>query len=72
MSARELAVLIPLLVCILWLGVYPKPFLRRMEPSARQLIEQVRPGATQGQPPFTAAGAAEAGGSGGDGGGSRQ
>jgi NADH-quinone oxidoreductase subunit M len=72
LSARELAVLIPLLVCILWLGVYPKPFLRRMEPSARQLIEQVRPGATQGQPPFTAAGAAEAGGSGGDGGGSRQ
>jgi NADH-quinone oxidoreductase subunit M len=62
LSARELAVLIPLLVCILWLGVYPKPFLRRMEPSARQLIEQVRPGATQGQPPFTAAGAAEAGG----------
>jgi hypothetical protein len=25
-----------------------------MEPSARQLIEQVRPGAPQGQPPFSA------------------
>src|SRR5204863_7283209 len=49
---RELAVLLPLLACIVWLGVYPKPFLRRMEPSARQLIEQVRPGATQGQPLF--------------------
>ena len=55
LSARELAVLVPLLVCILWLGIYPKPFLRRMEPSARQLIEQVRPGGTQGEPPFVTA-----------------
>jgi NADH-quinone oxidoreductase subunit M len=53
LTPRELIVLLPLLACILWLGVYPKPFLRRMEPSARQLIEQVRPGATQGQPAFT-------------------
>ena len=64
LSVRELAVLVPLLVCILWLGIYPQPFLRRMEPSARQLIEQVRPGATQGQPPF-AAGESSGGGRGG-------
>jgi NADH-quinone oxidoreductase subunit M len=44
LTPRELAVLVPLLVCILWVGVYPKPFLRRMEPAARQLIEQIRPG----------------------------
>ncbi len=50
LTPRELAVLVPLLVCILWVGIYPKPFLRRMEPSARQLIEQVQPGSTQGQP----------------------
>ena len=50
LTPRELAVLVPLLVCILWLGIYPKPFLRRMEPSARQLIEQLRPGSTQSQP----------------------
>jgi NADH-quinone oxidoreductase subunit M len=63
LTPRELAVLIPLLVCILWVGIYPKPFLRRMEPSARQLIEQVRPGATQGQPSFsTAAGGPAEGG----------
>jgi len=42
LTARELAVLVPLLACIIWIGVYPKPFLRRMEPAARQLIEQVR------------------------------
>ena len=49
LTPRELAVLVPLLVCILWVGIYPKPFLRRMEPSARQLIEQLRPGSTQSQ-----------------------
>ena len=43
LTPRELAVLIPLLVCIVWIGVYPKPFLTRMEPAARQFIEQVRP-----------------------------
>ncbi len=43
LTPRELWVLIPLLVSILWIGVYPKPFLTRMEPAARQLIEQVRP-----------------------------
>jgi len=42
LTPRELIVLIPLLVCILWIGVYPKPFLSRMEPSAQHLIEQVR------------------------------
>src|SRR2546421_4153125 len=50
-SPRELAVLVPLLVCILWVGVYPKPFLRRMEPSARALIQQVRPGVVPGDVP---------------------
>jgi NADH-quinone oxidoreductase subunit M len=51
LTPRELAVLVPLLVCILWVGVYPKPFLRRMEPSARALIQQVRPGLVQGDAP---------------------
>src|SRR2546423_4318683 len=52
LSPRELAVLIPLLVCILWVGIYPKPFLQRMEPAARALIEQMKPSAapTAGQP----------------------
>src|SRR5947208_7742522 len=41
LSVRELAVLVPLLVCILWLGIYPQPFLRQMEPSSRKLLEGV-------------------------------
>src|SRR5438552_1428476 len=43
LTAREIAVLVPLLACILWVGIYPKPFLQRMEPAARALIEQMRP-----------------------------
>ena len=42
LSPRELAVLLPLVACIVWIGVYPKPFLQRMEPSAQQLIETIR------------------------------
>src|SRR5216684_1038459 len=42
LSARELAVLVPLLVCIVWIGVYPKPILRRTAPAALQLIQSVR------------------------------
>src|SRR6266699_1893513 len=52
LTPRELVVLIPLLVCILWVGIYPKPFLQRMEPAARALIDQMKPSAapTAGQP----------------------
>jgi NADH-quinone oxidoreductase subunit M len=43
LTGRELAVLAPLLACIVWLGVYPKPVLERMEPAARQFIQLVKP-----------------------------
>src|SRR5205807_2598674 len=42
LSPREIAVLVPLLACIIWIGVYPKPILQRMEPSAQQLIQSVQ------------------------------
>ncbi len=42
LSRRELAVLAPLLALILWVGLYPAPFLSRIEASANALIEQVR------------------------------
>ncbi len=52
LTPREITVLVPLVVLILWIGIYPKPFLERMEPSSRALIEQLRPGTavTAGQP----------------------
>src|SRR6266852_2730333 len=57
LTPREIAVLVPLLVCILWIGLYPKPILRRMEPSARALIEQLKPGTVQAPPAGAGAGA---------------
>src|SRR5256886_15822199 len=43
LSARELAVLLPLVACIVWIGVYPAPLLRRVGPSAQHLLESGRP-----------------------------
>ena len=47
LTPREIAVLVPLIVCILWIGIYPKPILQRMEPSARALIELIKPATAQ-------------------------
>jgi NADH-quinone oxidoreductase subunit M len=42
LSARELVVLLPLVAGIVWLGLFPGPVLRRIEPAARHYIEIVR------------------------------
>jgi NADH-quinone oxidoreductase subunit M len=42
LSLREITVLVPLIACILWIGVYPQPILRRIEPASRQFIQTVR------------------------------
>jgi len=42
LSPREIAVLVPLVACIVWIGVYPAPILRRMEPAAKNLVQSVR------------------------------
>ncbi len=42
LSRRELCVLGPLVVCIVWIGLYPAPILRRVEVSAQALVNQVR------------------------------
>ncbi|HEX9165488.1 MAG TPA: NADH-quinone oxidoreductase subunit M [Gemmatimonadales bacterium] len=39
LTPRELAVLLPLVAGIIWMGIYPKPVLERMEPAARHYIE---------------------------------
>jgi NADH-quinone oxidoreductase subunit M len=41
LNRRELAVLVPLIACIVWLGVYPAPVLRRMEGAATKLVTMV-------------------------------
>jgi NADH-quinone oxidoreductase subunit M len=47
---REIAIAAPIVAAIIWLGVYPAPVLRRMEPAATKFVAQVRVGA----PPVTA------------------
>ena len=42
LNAREVAVLLPLVILIVWIGVYPKPFLQRMEPSVTHLLDQMK------------------------------
>ena len=42
LSLREIVVLVPIVVFIIWIGVYPKPFLSRMEKSVSQVLQQSR------------------------------
>src|SRR5688572_3376445 len=39
---RELGLMAPLVVAILWLGIYPQPVLRRMEVSAARFVQLVQ------------------------------
>ncbi|HEX5581744.1 MAG TPA: NADH-quinone oxidoreductase subunit M [Gemmatimonadaceae bacterium] len=42
---REAGMLLPLCAIIIWVGFYPAPILRRMEPTLTRLVEQVEAGA---------------------------
>ena len=50
-SWRERGVLIAMVVPIVWIGIYPDTFLRRIEPSVIELIEQVRPAVAEAPAP---------------------
>jgi NADH-quinone oxidoreductase subunit M len=43
LNRRELAVLLPLIIGIVWLGLFPGPVLRRMEPATQRFVESVQP-----------------------------
>jgi len=42
LNLRELLVLLPLIVLIFWMGIFPKPFLNKMENSVGSFIEEVK------------------------------
>ena len=44
MTLREKVVLVPLVVMIFWIGIYPKTFFHYLEPSVKVLIRQVEEG----------------------------
>ena len=60
LNAREIAIMVPLIVMIFFMGLYPKPFIDKMDPAIKKLVSQVRvasataqviPGAQQMQMP---------------------
>ncbi len=51
LTAREKVILVPLVVLIFWMGIYPKPFFDRIEPAVKQILERVNyEGRVQVQP----------------------
>ena len=42
---REIGLMVPFVIVIIWLGIYPAPVLRRMEPSAHKFVTSVQQGA---------------------------
>jgi NADH-quinone oxidoreductase subunit M len=42
LNRRELALMAPLVAAIIWMGVYPAPVLRRMQPAAEQFVRLVQ------------------------------
>jgi NADH-quinone oxidoreductase subunit M len=43
LGGRELALMAPLLIGIVWLGLYPAPVLHRMESAARRYVQLTQP-----------------------------
>jgi NADH-quinone oxidoreductase subunit M len=42
LSAREITLMVPLLVFVFWIGVYPNTFFDKMNPALENLIKQVK------------------------------
>jgi NADH-quinone oxidoreductase subunit M len=47
---REILVLVPLLVLVFWIGLYPQPFLNLMGPSVEKLVASLQAAAVAGLP----------------------
>ena len=43
LNLREWACLTPLVLAAFWIGIYPAPFFRYLDPPARILVEKVNP-----------------------------
>jgi NADH-quinone oxidoreductase subunit M len=52
MNAREIGLMVPLIVVIIWLGVYPAPVLRRMESAVGAFVEMVDVRSAANAPPL--------------------
>jgi len=55
LTPREWAILVPVLLFIVWIGVYPKPFTAKTEASVQALIAQVESKASVARAPMRVA-----------------
>ncbi len=55
---NEIAAMVPLLIAMVWIGVYPNIFLRKMTPSVQQVLTIVQGGGQRGQAMVADAGGA--------------
>jgi NADH-quinone oxidoreductase subunit M len=46
-NRREKLILVVIVLVILWMGIYPQPFLRRLDSSVARVVERVKPGTSQ-------------------------
>jgi NADH-quinone oxidoreductase subunit M len=44
MSAREIAMFLPLIAWAIWIGVYPKPYFDILQRPVAEIVERVKPG----------------------------
>ena len=42
MSGREIALMVPIVVLMFWIGIYPSTFLRKMDAASAHLLEHMR------------------------------
>ena len=42
LNFREIVITVPLIILIFWLGIYPKPFIEKIEPTIDKIIAQVQ------------------------------
>ena len=50
LNLREIVTLVPLLILIFWIGLYPSPFFNLMEASVTKLVESIQVAAIAGLP----------------------
>jgi NADH-quinone oxidoreductase subunit M len=44
MTAREVALFVPLIAWAIWIGIYPKPYFDILRQPVAEIVERVRPG----------------------------
>ena len=50
LNVREILVLVPLIVLIFWIGLYPKPFFNLIAPAVDQVVAALQTAAVAGVP----------------------